>query len=64
MRPSPPRPMPHSGVCRPPPQRLRHRTLVADELATVLTTAFAHLGLEIPDATTTEAIAAKHGLLP
>jgi DNA transposition AAA+ family ATPase len=35
-----------------------YRTLAADEPATVLTTAFAHLGLNIPDATTTEAIAA------
>ncbi|MFI6744483.1 hypothetical protein ACIBI9_67560 [Nonomuraea sp. NPDC050451] len=35
-----------------------YRTLAADELATVLTTAFAHLGLNIPDAVTTEAIAA------
>lgn len=35
-----------------------YRTLAADELAIVLTTAFAHLGLDIPDATATEAIAA------
>ncbi|MER7210555.1 hypothetical protein [Streptosporangium sp. NPDC000239] len=35
-----------------------YRTLAADELATVLATAFGHLGLGILDATTTEAIAA------
>ncbi|MFB4268752.1 AAA family ATPase [Nonomuraea sp. GTA35] len=35
-----------------------YRTLAADELATVLTMAFAHLGLGIPDAIATEAIAA------
>ncbi|MEV0151658.1 MULTISPECIES: hypothetical protein [unclassified Nonomuraea] len=35
-----------------------YRALAADELAIVLTTAFAHLGLGIPDAVTTEAIAA------